>query len=105
MSYAIENKENCIFLDNLQWVTFVKLFFQKEQFFNEKIEIEREQYPVRKRGQLSPEWLKKWSLNCAFSYTNYTTLCTNKCLVKYMLSSCFYDRLLSYEYIAEHHIK
>lgn len=58
MSYAIENKENCIFLDNLQWVTFVKLFFQKEQFFNEKIEIEREQYPVRKRGQLSPEWLK-----------------------------------------------
>lgn len=60
MSYANENKENSkFFLDNLHWVTFVKLFFQKGQFFNEKIQIEREQYPVRKKGQLSPEWLKK----------------------------------------------
>lgn len=60
MSYANENKENSkFFFDNLHWVTFVKLFFQKEQFFNEKIQIEREQYPVRKKGQLSPEWLKK----------------------------------------------
>lgn len=30
-------------------------YFSKKHFLNEKIQIEREQYPVRKRGQLSPE--------------------------------------------------
>lgn len=34
-------------------------YFSKKHFLNEKIQIEREQYPVRKRGQLSPELLKK----------------------------------------------
>lgn len=76
-------------MDNLHWATFVKLFF-----------------PNKKEVNVALNGYKEWSLNFEFYYTNYTTSCTYKCLAKQMLSSYFYDRLISYmyEYIAEHHI-
>lgn len=49
MSYANENKEN----SNFFLITCIESHLLN--YFFKKIQIEREQYPVRKKGQLSPE--------------------------------------------------
>lgn len=55
MSYANENKENCIFFITCNESHLLNFFFTKSNFSTTKNQIEREQYPVRKRDQLSSE--------------------------------------------------